>query len=325
MRSELLLPVAALLLCCNSDGFSPPLAEPARSPRRLEVLELRSRVFGNTRSLRVLLPASYGTSNRRYPVFYFTDGRAAMDPPGWDLPGAIEEMAREGGMRECIFIGIDNGGSTVESVDPVVDRASEYLPFPDPSWTDPPVPTPRGDRFPEFLLEEVAPLVESRYRVAQGPENRGIAGASFGALIALYTIERHPEAFGLALIESPSLHVGEGAIIAGTERLARWSGRLYIGFGGAEGSDESARAEMVANVRAFVSALEARAPDAEIDVVYEEAATHSYDSWRERLPRALRFLLDATGSQREAGRSGERTIKSKELERLLAQQVGRPA
>ena len=41
----------------------------------------------------------------------------------------------------------------------VRDRASEYLPYDDQSWTTPDVPVPRGEHLPPFLFDEVMPLV----------------------------------------------------------------------------------------------------------------------------------------------------------------------
>jgi len=147
-------------------------AEVTSAPRT-ELLTLHSRIFGNTRTIRVWLPPGYddpAQANSRYPVFYFTDGIASFH--GRHLDTIAEELIRSGKIPATIFVGIDNGGSTVESKNPGSDRANEYLPYPD-SFLDPPLPNPRGNLFPDFLEQEVRHLVESKFRTQDGYRARG--------------------------------------------------------------------------------------------------------------------------------------------------------
>ena len=65
---------------------------------RQQEFELVSDVFDNKRTIRVLLPPSYfepKQAERRYPVFYFTDGWDAWH--GWGLPEVAEQLWDEGG------------------------------------------------------------------------------------------------------------------------------------------------------------------------------------------------------------------------------------
>jgi len=256
-----------------------------------ETLRLESTVFANTRSLRVLLPPSYGQArDRRYPVFYFLDGVAAWD--AWGVPDVVELLWQEGEIPEYIFVSIDNGGSTLETADPVRDRASEYLPYPDPSWTEAP-PVPRGDRFPAFLLDEVMARVDHEYRTAPEGASTGLAGDSYAGAAALYTAMRHPDRIGLLLVESPSLHVGAGRLLREAAAASRWPRRVYLGVGTAEGDTPEAQAGMVVTVRELANTLEVHPSAPEVLLVVREGADHWYDAWRERLPKALRFLLAA--------------------------------
>src|SRR4051794_26816643 len=54
---------------------------------RIQLLDLRSKTYGNSRKIRVLLPPGYAAGNLSYPVFYFTDGRAAFDGAGLGCAG----------------------------------------------------------------------------------------------------------------------------------------------------------------------------------------------------------------------------------------------
>lgn len=271
-------------------------AAAAMPPRpAIEPLTLRSKVFRNTRQLRVLVPPSYNdpqSADRRYPVFYFFDGIAAFD--AWGVPQVAQELWSQGAIPELLFVGIDNGGSTRESKNPVRDRASEYLPYRDQSWTTPDAPTPRGDRLPAFLFDEVMPLVNQRYRTLTDAGATGLAGDSFAGVAVLYLAIKRPERLGLLLVESPSLHIGDGRLLAEAKQATLWPGAVYLGVGTQEGEGADTQQEMVASVRALSASLEAREPRPRVHLEITPGAAHGYDAWRQRLPIALRWLLDPT-------------------------------
>jgi predicted alpha/beta superfamily hydrolase len=180
-------------------------------------------------------------------------------------------------------VGIDNGGSTNESKAPGTDRANEYLPFPD-EYLRPPLPNPHGKLFPEFFEHEVRPLVEKRYRT-----NReiGIAGSSYGGLIALYTALKRSQEFRWLLLESPSLYVADDASLKMAAAQKAWPSRVYVGAGTDEGEGDSKR-EMVDDVNKLMRAV---GPRTATCLVIANGAQHNEDAWRARLRFALRFLL----------------------------------
>lgn len=81
------------------------------------------------------------------------------------------------------------------------------------------MPEPAGQRFPEFLVHEVMPLVDDRYRTLPGQPNTGIGGSSYGSVAALYALLAQPSRFGYGLIESPTLWVGMGQPVRDTDPL----------------------------------------------------------------------------------------------------------
>lgn len=299
MKRSPIGPVCVLLL-----ALAPQAA--GAEGRDVRELELVSEVFGNTRTIRVLLPPSYDERlEARYPVFYFTDGVAAFAEGGWNVPGVARGLWAGGRIREMIFVGIDNGGSTRESENPVRDRASEYLPYEDPTWTGADRPQPRGDRFPSFLFDEVMPLVDRMFRTETGAAGTGLAGDSYAGLATLYTALRHPDRLGWLLVESPSLHVGDGRLLDEARRSDGWPRAVYLGVGTAEGEDERTRRRVVDDVRTLYEIIGERAPSVRLELTLREGASHWYDAWRERLPEALVFLVPAgeSGRQTRSGRS----------------------
>ncbi len=253
-------------------------------PAKLEVLTMKSSVFSNTRSIRVWLPQGYYDPKqlaRRYPVFYFTDGIAVFQ--GRHLEQVTAKLIASGKIPPIIFVGIDNGGSTAESKHPGSDRANEYLPYPDDSLS-PPLPSPQGKRFPDFLEKEVRPLVESKYRATA---EVGLAGSSYGGAIAVYTVMERPRTYRWLLLESPSLYVGDNILLKRAAAFHKWPARVYVGAGTDEGEGE-AKLEMVRDAKSFVRAL--GSPSATC-LVIASGAKHNEEAWSARLPGALEFLL----------------------------------
>ncbi len=155
----------------------------------LRVHEFHSRIFRNTRMLRVWLPPRYDApenDNRHYSVLYLNDGQNLFDRATafagveWQVDETADRLIRQEVIPPLIVIGIDNAQS---------DRIKEFLPY---RSFHPPVLRPQGKRYPSFLMDEVMPFVYERYRIARGPENTGLGGSSLGALISLYTVTERP-------------------------------------------------------------------------------------------------------------------------------------
>ena len=193
----------------------------------LRLHEFRSRVFRNTRFLRVWLPPGYDdaeNSGRRYPVLYLNDGQnlfeAATSFAGveWQVDETADRLIREGAVPPMIIVGIDNTGK---------DRIREYMPH---RSMHPMMLRVQGRYYPDFLMKEVMPFVERNYRVATGPENTGLGGSSLGALIALYTAMARPGVIGRLLLESPSLWASHRQTIKESRSVRIWPERIFLAW-----------------------------------------------------------------------------------------------
>jgi predicted alpha/beta superfamily hydrolase len=247
--------------------------------------ELRSRIFGNTRLLRVWLPPDYdGWGATRYPVLYLNDGQnlfeaaTAFAGMHWQVGETATRLIAERKIRPLIIVGIDN----------TKNRACEYIPY---KSKDPRVLNAKGKCYPDFLQREVMPLIEERYSVLKGPENTGLGGSSLGGLITLYTQLAAPGVFGRLLIESPSLFVANRKILEDSRQFRNWPTRTYLGMGTQEVGNADKDAKIVADVRELESILRsAGLNDERLRVRIAEGATHSESAWAARFPDALEFL-----------------------------------
>jgi enterochelin esterase-like enzyme len=255
----------------------------------LRLHEFRSRIFRNTRFLRVWLPPGYddaGNGGRHYPVLYLNDGQnlfeAATSYTGveWQVDETAERLIREGAVPPMIIVGIDHATK---------DRIREYMPH---RSMHPVRLRVQGRYYPDFLMKEVMPFVERNYRVATGPENTGLGGSSLGALIALYTAIVRPGVIGKLLLESPSLWASHRQAIKESRTVRIWPERIFLAAGTAEaGSAE--RSRTVVDDARELAAIVRRAVLSEkrLRLVIKDGAGHSEVAWAERFPEALQFLF----------------------------------
>jgi enterochelin esterase-like enzyme len=251
----------------------------------IDKVEFTSKVFGNTRTLRILLPPGYrlaADSRHRYAVLYMNDGQNLYDvctsifnKEEWRVDETVPELVRSGNIPPLIVVGIDNAGRR--------NRPHEYLPYPDENLL-PPDPNPQGKLYPQFLLDEVVPYIEQHYRTRPGAANRVLGGSSYGAGAALYAVIARPGSFYGLLLESPSVYASNYRLLQDAAGVAEWPKRIVIGTGTVnEPVQDSAR--LAALLR------KAGLDDRRLRLVVQDGGEHSEKWWARRLPEALKFLF----------------------------------
>jgi predicted alpha/beta superfamily hydrolase len=254
--------------------------------------QLDSRIFGNQRTIRVLLPPGYdlpANKSRRYPVLYMLDGQNIFDAclsdvshTEWGVDETVYRLVEEQKIPPLIVVGVDHAGK---------DRAHEYLPYKD-FIGDPDMPEPAGKRFPDFLTTEVMPLVNAQYRTLRGQPNTGIGGSSYGGVATLYALLAKPGEFGYGLIESPTLWIGMGQLVRDTSPLVAMPAKVFVAFGGKEGDDPAIVDKMIGLIRVVESNFRAAGyDDSSFRFVVDPAAKHTESAWAGRLPDALTFMF----------------------------------
>lgn len=260
----------------------------------LRLHEFTSRIFRNTRFLRVWLPPGYDAAEnqaRRYPVLYLNDGQnlfesaASFTGVEWEVDETADRLIREGTVPPMIIVGIDNAAR---------DRMREYMPY---RSLHPMMLRVQGTRYPGFLTKEVIPFIRNNYRVATGPENTGLGGSSLGALIALYTARVWPGLIGRLLLESPSLWASNRQMIRESRTLKHWPERVFLAIGTNEAGRADKNQSPVEDVREFAAILRRAGLDEQrLLLAIEADAKHHESAWARRFPEALTFLFGKQAS-----------------------------
>ena len=155
------------------------------------------------RHVRVWLPGSYDFEDeKRYPVIYFSDGQNLVDRHlsaygDWHLDRVIRDLKDEG-YEEPILVGIDC------PIDPI-ERANELNPPYRITYrrARKTAPNPYGDKYVNYIADELKPLIDSLFKTIPDREHTGIAGSSMGGIMAFWGFLSRPITFGFALSFSP--------------------------------------------------------------------------------------------------------------------------
>lgn len=287
---------SALAICLLCFGAAPSFAEPApcksTATGDLHFHQLTSKIFGNTRTIRVLLPQRYAApenGRKRYPVLYLLDGQNLFDAclsevshKEWEIDETMYRLAGAGTIPEMIVVGVDHAGAK---------RAYEYLPYKD-YVGNADMEEPAGKRFPDFLATEVLPLVDREYRTLTGHGNTGIGGSSYGGVATLYALIARPNTFGYGLIESPTMWVGMGQLVRDTSPLVALPRKVFVAFGGKENDSADGSEKMISLIRIVEQNFKAAGyDDSNFRFVLDPEAKHSEPDWAKRFPDAVKFLF----------------------------------
>ncbi len=126
--------------------------------------------LGNSRQIKVYLPPYYETSPDKYPVVLFHDGLDYLN------------LAYAKNVLDY-FLSSDCSRPVIAVFVPPVNREPEYA-------------GSQINEFTGFIVDDIIPWVDGRFRTKTEPANRLVLGASNGGNISLWIAMKHPEVFG---------------------------------------------------------------------------------------------------------------------------------
>jgi enterochelin esterase-like enzyme len=160
-------------------------------PVSVKTLErFRSKQLHNQRVITVFLPPDYESQpEKSYKVLYLNDGQ---DAATIQLAETLAELIAHHEIEPIIVVAIHA----------TRDRLHEY--------GTAGIPNARGlgkkaRKYSFFILDEVLPYINRRYRTLPGPVNTAIMGFSLGGLMAFDLAWNHPDVFGAVGVFSGSL------------------------------------------------------------------------------------------------------------------------
>ncbi|MDA9840649.1 alpha/beta hydrolase-fold protein [Rubripirellula sp.] len=238
--------------------------------------ELISEVFtGTKRSWWIYTPQQYDAS-RPAALMVFQDGERMKSESRWRVPIVLDNLIHQGAIPPVIAVFINPGQSVDKprSNGKFSNRGLEYDSL--------------GDRYAQFLIKEIIPIVESKYNISKDPAMRAIGGSSSGGICAFTAAWERPNIFGKVFTSVGSFtHLRGGnlypALVRKTERkpiriyMADTSGDVDNAFG----------SWPIANQR-MASALNYMGYDSHFE--WAEGYAHNADFGSYKFPDAMRWL-----------------------------------
>ncbi|WP_138226388.1 alpha/beta hydrolase [Paenibacillus algicola] len=265
---------------------------------RLEIIpDFESSVLGHSRSIRVYLPPSYCEEEElRYPVLYMHDGQGLFDPnpmsgTSWHMHETTDRLIAEGRLQEILIVGIDNRGEA---------RSHEYS-FPLQGGRIPGASDIHceGERYEQFLIQELKPFIDARYRTLSDRDNTALMGSSMGGLVTYHLGFRNPDVFSKLGILSPYFYRLELNTLEETRFYIRYEHRpnvnIWMDIGGIEDNI------LVRHVRSVADELVELGFQQDHDLVYREwpYAAHTEQDWAERVHLPLLYLFGTPACESE--------------------------
>jgi predicted alpha/beta superfamily hydrolase len=184
-----------------------------------------------------LPPDYYENVEKRYPVLYMHDGQNIIDPStsflgiDWQIDETADSLIRRGIIEPIIIVGLYNTSN----------RRKEY------SEND------TGYAYINFLIDDVKPLIDHKYRTKSDRQNTAVAGSSMGGLISFMIAWERPDVFSKAACLSPALKIRNYDYV---DNVFEYKGEkknllLYVDNGsvGLEDSLQTGIDEMLLNLR----------------------------------------------------------------------------
>jgi predicted alpha/beta superfamily hydrolase len=206
--------------------FVPLIASSGRAQNNLpapwKTDTLQSAKLGEQRTIFTSLPDGYAAGTEKYPVLVLLD---ANDLAQFNLAVAHAAFLRNrNAAPPLIIVGITNAK----------DRTHDLTPTATGSTLQNFRTAGGAGAFADYVIDEVLPLVRSRYRTQP---TTILAGHSFGGLFALDVAAARPDVFRGVIAMSPALWWNDSAaVVTYADAIARsgTSRRIFVTSGGLE-------------------------------------------------------------------------------------------
>lgn len=231
------------------------------------------------RMIHVYLPDDYYNSDEHYPVVYMYDGHNLFNDEdatygkSWGLKDFLDQYD-----KKLIIVGIECNHEGKKRLD-------EFCPYQLPqSYLGDIHGT--GKELMEWVIRELKPMIDSRYRTYPLRECTAIGGSSMGGLMALYTVIKYNNFFSKAACVSPAYDLCLSRLKKDMQ-VATISPdtRVYLSFGTKEIRNLDHKKQ---TLQSFVNYFNSKHAFSYVNIV--NGGEHNEASWEKENPIYMDFL-----------------------------------
>ena len=225
----------------------------------------------------VYTPAEYDKNpSKKYPVLYLQHGMGENET-SWANQGKMnfimDNLIAEGKAKPMIVV-MDNGNIESLVFKPGETRQDAMKRF--------------GGQFPDILVKEIIPHIESNFRTLTDRENRAMAGLSWGGLLTFNTTLNNLDKFawiggfsGAGSIDLKNIDTAYGGVFKDRDALNNHVHAVVLGIGEMENPERT---------KALSDGLKAAGIN---NIYYESPGTaHEFLTWRRCLKEFVPLLFN---------------------------------
>lgn len=145
-----------------------------------------------TKEIKIYLPKSYYDADKRYPAVYYFHGfgnsLSFIIANKW----GFEELMVQPNNKEFIVVEVSGHRTTTSEGS---------------FWVNSPV----TGQWEDYVIDEIVPYIDGKYKTIPNAESRGVAGFSMGGFASINLAFKHPDIFSSVMAVGPGL-LKEGSI-----------------------------------------------------------------------------------------------------------------
>ena len=187
LRSHMAASLASLMICILVlSTLTACRNETTEDSERLIEINLESEILHKNMQLLIWLPQDM-TEDQKYPVLYFLPdygGSAYTVINEYEIGKAADELTRQNQIDSMIIVAVSmdrsfgiNSSANVQKIETESGKTLSEGPYED------------------YFIQEVIPLIDTRFSTQTTRSGRMIGGYSMGGFAALYLAFHHPELF----------------------------------------------------------------------------------------------------------------------------------
>lgn len=227
--------------------------------------------LNNSRTIRIYTPPNYATSTDSFGVIVFHDGLEYVTLA--QANNVLDYLISQNRIAPVIAVFV-----------PPVNRTPEYA-------------GNQMTQFSSFIVNELLPYIDARYRTRKSPPSRATLGASNGGNIALWLGLNHSNVFGNVAAQSSNII---SSISNGFQSSPRLNLKLYMDLGTYD------IPVLIPLVRNFIPVLQNKGYTYRYEEYHEG---HSWGNWRAHIDNALEMFFPASPATVRIGDELPRRLK----------------
>ncbi len=235
----------------------------------------------------IYLPDEYGKNNKKYPVLYMHDGEIIFNDFDNDESeiGILDKYTKTKNNREVILVGIGSGKGKV--------RIDEMCPFPIMNKRINSIVGGKTDIYFEFILHELMPNINQKYKTITEPKYTGMLGISLGGMCTLYGSAKLSSVFSnFAFVSSAHYQTQKEMLEFVNNEDFNNVLKLYSDVGTQESNNQEVSERFIKTNEEIYEVLKTKTHIKKFKYNIIENSKHETSYWNERFVDIVDFLFN---------------------------------